>query len=124
MLGFFCLNFVIYFFLTWFPSYLQTARGLNLAELGTLGTLPGLTAIAVGWIVGLNADKLIKKGYDVTLVRKTVMIGGLLAATAVGPQHWSKSVICYALLFCSRLFWTGLCSHWHLVLPCRYRTEL
>jgi len=123
MFGFFCLNFVIYFFLTWFPSYLKTARGLSLAELGTLGTLPGLTAIAVGWIVGINADKLIKKGYDVTLVRKTLVIGGVIAGTAVLAAALAES-ICNALLFCCRLFGTSLCGHRHLVLPCRYCTEL
>jgi hypothetical protein len=26
MTGFFCLNFVIYFFITWFPTYLVQAR--------------------------------------------------------------------------------------------------
>ena len=41
MIGFFCLNFVIYFFITWFPSYLVQARGFSLAQLGTLGLLPG-----------------------------------------------------------------------------------
>ncbi len=45
MLGFFCLNFVIYFFITWFPTYLVQARGFSLAQLGTLGVLPALLAI-------------------------------------------------------------------------------
>ena len=106
MFGFFCLNFVIYFILTWFPSYLKTARGLSLAELGTLGTLPGLTAIAVGWFVGINADKLIKNGYDVTLVRKTLVIGGLIAATAVLAAALAESI--YAMLFFFAVAYSGL----------------
>jgi ACS family glucarate transporter-like MFS transporter len=97
MLGFFCLNFVIYFFLTWFPSYLRDARHLNLAELGTLGTIPGLVAIAAGWCAGLYADKLIRGGVDVTLVRKTVMIGGLLGGAFILPAALVSSV--YAALF-------------------------
>ena len=44
MIGFFCLNFVIYFFITWFPTYLMQARGFSLAQLGTLGLLPGLVS--------------------------------------------------------------------------------
>ena len=32
MLGFFCLNFVIYFFITWFPTYLIKARGFTPAQ--------------------------------------------------------------------------------------------
>ncbi|WP_232662463.1 MFS transporter [Pseudonocardia sp. TRM90224] len=83
MLGFFCLNFVIYFFLTWFPTYLKEARGLDLAQLGTLGTLPGITAIVAAWAAGLYADRLIRRGADVTRVRKTVMVGGLLGGAAI-----------------------------------------
>ena len=37
MIGLFCLNFAIYFFITWFPSYLLQARGFSLASLGTWG---------------------------------------------------------------------------------------
>ena len=47
----FCLNFAIYFFITWFPSYLQEARGFSLARLGTLGMVPGLMGVA-GQLVG------------------------------------------------------------------------
>ena len=47
MIGFFCLNFVIYFFITWFPTYLMQARGFSLAQLGTLGPAarPGLDSL-------------------------------------------------------------------------------
>ncbi|GAA1518698.1 MFS transporter [Kribbella lupini] len=98
MLGFFCLNFVIYFFLTWFPSYLKDARGLDLAELGTLGTLPGITAIVGAWIAGLVADRVIRRGADVTRVRKTVMVGGLLGGAAIVFAAPASSVY-VALLF-------------------------
>jgi MFS transporter, ACS family, D-galactonate transporter len=97
MLGFFCLNFVIYFFLTWFPTYLKEARGLNLAELGTLGALPGMTAIIGGWCAGLFADGLIRGGADVTAVRKTVMVGGLLGGSFILGAAFVSSV--YAALF-------------------------
>jgi ACS family D-galactonate transporter-like MFS transporter len=92
MLGFFCLNFVIYFFLTWFPTYLKDARGFDLLQLGTLGTLPGITAIAGGWAAGLIADRAIKRGADVTKVRKTVMVGGLLGGAAIVFAAMASSV--------------------------------
>jgi ACS family glucarate transporter-like MFS transporter len=97
MLGFFCLNFVIYFFLTWFPSYLKDARGLDLAQLGTLGTLPGITAIIGGWLAGIIADRKIRAGADVTRVRKTVMVGGLLGGAAIVFAASAASV--YLALF-------------------------
>lgn len=97
MFGFFCLNFVIYFFLTWFPDYLKTARGLNLRELGTLGMMPGLVAVAAGWFAGAYADRLIRDGANVTLVRKTVMVGGLLGGAAILPAAFVPSI--YLALF-------------------------
>ena len=66
MLGFFCLNFVIYFFLTWFPSYLKDARGLDLAQLGTLGTLPASPRSPAAGSAGIVADRRIRAGADVT----------------------------------------------------------
>jgi MFS transporter, ACS family, D-galactonate transporter len=92
MIGFFCLNFVIYFFLTWFPSYLRTARGLNLAELGLYGMLPGLAAVVTAWGAGLLADRAIRNGADVTLVRKTVMVGGMLGGAAILPAALVESL--------------------------------
>jgi MFS transporter, ACS family, D-galactonate transporter len=97
MLGFFCLNFIIYFFLTWFPDYLKTARGLSLAQLGTLGTIPGIVAIVVGWCAGLYADRLIRQGVDVTLVRKTVTVGGMLGGGFILGAALVPSL--YAALF-------------------------
>ena len=51
MIGLFCLNFAIYFFITWFPSYLLQARGFSLASLGTLGMAAGADGAswATGW---------------------------------------------------------------------------
>ncbi|MCO4317165.1 MFS transporter [Phyllobacterium sp. 21LDTY02-6] len=106
MIGFFCLNFVIYFFLTWFPDYLKNARGLNLAELGTLGMLPGLTAVVAAWTAGIWADRRIRNGADVTLVRKTIMVGGLLGGAAILPAALVSSV--YSALFFLAISYSSL----------------
>src|SRR6201996_2538881 len=37
MIGMFCLNFAIYFFITWFPSYMLQARGFSLTSFSILG---------------------------------------------------------------------------------------
>ena len=83
MLGFFCLNFVIYFFLTWFPTYLREGRGLDLLSLGTLGAIPGLVAVIGAWTAGAVADRMVARGANVTRVRKTVMVGGMLGGSVI-----------------------------------------
>jgi len=83
MLGFFCLNFVIYFFITWFPSYLVQAHGFSLKSLGTLGTIPALMSIPGGWFGGWVSDALFKRGWSLTAARKTCMVGGMLLSSVI-----------------------------------------
>src|SRR5262249_25785510 len=83
MIGFFCLNFVIYFFITWFPTYLVKARGFSLAQLGTLGLLPGLIAIPSGWLGGFASDALYRRGWSLTAARKTCLVGGMLMSSVI-----------------------------------------
>lgn len=83
MLGFFCLNFVIYFFITWFPSYLIEARGFSLKSLGTLGTLPAIASIPGGWLGGWISDTLVRRGWSLTAARKTCIVGGMLLSSVI-----------------------------------------
>jgi sugar phosphate permease len=83
MLGFFCLNFAIYFFITWFPSYLVETRGFSLKSLGTLGMIPALMAIPSGWLGGWVSDALYRRGWSLTAARKTCMVGGMLMSATI-----------------------------------------
>ncbi len=84
MIGMFCLNFAIYFFLTWFPSYLQEARGFSLARLGTLGMVPGVMGVAGSWGGGYLSDWLLARGWSRTAARKTCLVGGMAMASSIG----------------------------------------
>lgn len=96
MIGMFCLNFAIYFFITWFPSYLLQARGFSLASLGTLGMLPALMAIPGGWLGGYLSDRLIKKGWSSTKARKTCMVAGMLMSSSIAASAYVEGT--YACL--------------------------
>jgi sugar phosphate permease len=98
MIGMFCLNFAIYFFITWFPSYLQEARGFSLARLGTLGMLPGLMGVAGSWFGGYASDWLLSRGWSRTAARKTCLVGGMLLASSIGLSAFVESTyLCLAL---------------------------
>nr|WP_041626832.1 MFS transporter [Stackebrandtia nassauensis] len=93
MLGFFCLNSVIYFFITFFPSYLVDERGFSLLKLGFFGMIPGICAVVSGWLGGWVADRAIRRGVSVTRVRKTVIVvgmvgGSVIIAAVLVPQAW------------------------------------
>jgi MFS family permease len=86
ILGAFGIFYTVWVYLTWLPSYLQTARGFSLAATGWLAALPFLCGVVGvlfgGWLSGV----LVKRGTSVILARKIPIVGGaLLAAVAVLP---------------------------------------
>jgi ACS family D-galactonate transporter-like MFS transporter len=93
MLGFFCLNFVIYFFITWFPSYLVSARHFSLPQLGAFGSIPALIAIPGGWLGGLTGDYLYRRGWSLTRTRKTCLVGGMLVSSVVALAAIAPTVV-------------------------------
>lgn len=57
-LAFFAYNYILFFFLTWFPSYLQRGLNIGLEEVSLINVIPwtfGFVAIAIG---GVIADKI------------------------------------------------------------------
>jgi MFS transporter, ACS family, D-galactonate transporter len=83
MIGFFCLNFIIYFFITWYPDYLVKARHFSLLHLGIYGTIPALVAIVGGWTGGLVADRLVRSGMDLTGARKLCLVSGMAVSSVI-----------------------------------------
>lgn len=93
MFGFFCLNSAIYFFITFFPGYLVRERGFDLLKLGIFGAIPGICAVAFGWLAGYLADRAVQRGASVTRVRKTAIAGGMIGGSvimfaAMVPEAW------------------------------------
>ncbi|MDN7179961.1 MFS transporter [Caballeronia sp. SEWSISQ10-4 2] len=92
MIGLFCLNFAIYFFITWFPSYLLQSRGFSLASLGTWGMLPALLAVPGGWLGGYVSDSLFRRGWSATAARKTCLVLGMLLSSSIALSAFVDSV--------------------------------
>jgi ACS family glucarate transporter-like MFS transporter len=93
MFGFFCLNSAIYFFITFFPSYLVKERGFGLLGLGFFGAIPGICAVLAGWLGGYVADRAVRRGRPVNTVRKVAIAGGLAGGSvimlaALVPEAW------------------------------------
>jgi MFS transporter, ACS family, D-galactonate transporter len=99
MLGFFCANFVFYFYATWFPTYLVQAHGFSLRDLGVIGMIPGLASIPAAWLGGWTSDRLQRAGWSLTAARKVCLVGGLLVSSCIALSAFVQSTtICVALL--------------------------
>jgi predicted MFS family arabinose efflux permease len=91
MLGFFCLNFVIYFFSTWFPTYLIKARGLDLKQMGWIGMIPAGVAVLGGYLGGFVSDRLVRSGLRLSLARKIPLVGGMALSSCIGLSVFVES---------------------------------
>lgn len=92
-IGFGCQSYVIYFFITWFPSYLVDERGFSLLELGLWGSVPGIVAFGGNFLGGWVSDKLVTSGRSVTFARKACIITGLLLSALIGFAGLAPSAV-------------------------------
>jgi sugar phosphate permease len=79
-------GYVIYFRLSWLPSYLVSERGLSMTSMALLGSVP-FWAMAVSSVTGgWSSDRWIRSGADPGKVRKFYSAGGLiLCAVTIVP---------------------------------------
>jgi ACS family D-galactonate transporter-like MFS transporter len=92
--GQFAVNSTLWFFLTWFPTYLVKYRGLNLLTTGLVASIPFLAAFCGLLLSGFLSDFLIKKGVSVGIARKSpVIIGLLLSVSIVGANYVSSTAL-------------------------------
>ncbi|WP_299093736.1 MFS transporter [uncultured Metabacillus sp.] len=83
--AFFAYNYILFFFLTWFPSYLTNARGLSIEEMSVVTVIPwvlGFIGLALGGVV---SDFVYKKVGKALFARKVVLVTCLfLSAVCIG----------------------------------------
>jgi MFS family permease len=78
-LGFSAYNYTFYLLLTWLPSYLSAALGIDLLHSVLYASLPWLIATVTDLAIGgLLVDSLLARGHDGDLVRRAVLIVGML----------------------------------------------
>jgi len=103
VVGLFGANYAWYFMLTWLPQYLLMERHYSTRMMALTGWLP-FCATAVGATIGgCLSDAWIRRGASPTLVRKTLVIGGLtgcavflLPATLAADQVRAMSLLILA----------------------------
>jgi ACS family D-galactonate transporter-like MFS transporter len=87
-IGQFCVNATLWFFLTWFPTYLVQYRGLDFLKSGYLASIPFLSACAGLLLSGFLSDNMISKGKSVNVARKVpIIIGLILSGSIVGANY-------------------------------------
>lgn len=102
IVGHFCVNYSLYFVLSWLPLWLVQQRGFSILAMAKLGAavycVYGVTVVAAGWI----SDRLIDRGASINVVRKAVTISSHagVAVGLVGCALGSPQVVIASLFVC------------------------
>ena len=87
-LGQYCITTLTWFFLTWFPIYLNQARHISIVQVGFLAALPALCGFAGGIAGGFFSDNLLRGGQSLTIARKVpIVLGMTLSMTMIGCNY-------------------------------------
>lgn len=109
-IGQFAVSATLWFFLTWFPTYLTKYRGIEFLESGFLISIPFLAAFAGVLLSGIFSDYLLKKGFSITIARKTpVIVGLVLSSLIIGANYVASNSLVILFLTISFLG-TGFAS--------------
>jgi len=97
-----------YFYIFWFPQYLKSARGFDLAAIGKFAWIPFLTADTGNLIGGACASMLLSLGMRVVKARKLcVLLFAVLMTAAIPAVFASSAVVSIALISTATLGYTG-----------------
>lgn len=115
--GYFCANFVFYFFFNWLFIYLIEARGFKLLEGGWYAALPWMAGALGAFLGGWSCDRLWKRLGPRQACRLlgagALTVSGLFlvaAARAVGPG-WAVALLAVCLAaeqFTDAIYWAAM----------------
>lgn len=90
-IGQYCITTITYFFLTWFPVYLVEQRGMSILRAGLAASLPAVCGFVGGVLGGVFSDRLLKRGYSLTVARKVPIVTGMLLSTSMILCNYTDS---------------------------------
>ncbi|WFA06590.1 MFS transporter [Bacillus sp. HSf4] len=116
--AFFSYNYILFFFLTWFPSYLTTARGLSIHDMSIATVIPwivGFIGLALG---GFISDYIFRITGRQMFSRKAVLVICLLAAAVcigfAGVVSTAVGAVALVALSVFFLYLTGI-TYWAII---------
>nr|WP_329601716.1 MFS transporter [Paraburkholderia antibiotica] len=106
----------LWFFLTWFPTYLVKYRHMDFLKAGFMAAVPFLAAFVGILGSGLLSDWMIRRGVSATVARKVPIVTGLLLSTAIVGANYVDTPAMVIFFMAIAFFGSGFSSiTWVLV---------
>ncbi|MDA8481031.1 MFS transporter [Citrobacter sp. Awk 4] len=116
-LGLACQSYVIYFFITWYPTYLVNERGFSMLQLGFFGVLPGIAGFIGSFVGGWASDKIANSGYGIGVGRKVCIVIGMMLSASIGLAGFATQAWLALALLSLAFFGVSAATSSMLALP-------
>jgi ACS family glucarate transporter-like MFS transporter len=105
-LGQFCITTLTYFFIQWFPGYLEN-RGMSILKVGIIAALPALFGFVGGILGGRFSDSLLKRGRSLSFARKFPIVLGMLCSCIMILCNYVRADWLVVAIMCLAFFGKG-----------------
>ena len=102
--GHFCSNYPFYFMIVWLPLYLVRERHLTMQQMAVKACFYYVAYAVMAPITGAIADACIRRGRDISVVRKAGMLAGhaivalgVVMAGSADPHIWQAGLVVMGL---------------------------
>ncbi|TDK64117.1 MFS transporter [Bacillus salipaludis] len=115
-IGQYAMNTIVWFFLTWFPTYLVEEKGLTLIQTGFAASIPYVGAFFGGLFGGFISDAILKRGKSLAVARKTPIIAGFLLSSSIVLANYTSNISIIIIIMTVSFFAKGMAGiTWSLV---------
>lgn len=105
-MGQFCITTLTYFFIQWFPGYLEH-RGMSIMKVGLVAALPALCGCIGGILGGRLSDLLLKHGFSLSLARKLPIVLGMFLSCIMIACNYVSANWMVIVIMCLAFFGKG-----------------
>ncbi|WP_343717398.1 MFS transporter [Inquilinus sp.] len=117
--AFFGYAYILYFFLSWFPTYLVRAQGLSIGTMGVVNAIPWVVGCLGMVLGGMVCDRLYQRTGNAVFARKLILVGSLaIAAICVALAGVVTGVYGVVALMAVSVFFMYLTAntYWAIIL--------
>jgi ACS family glucarate transporter-like MFS transporter len=105
-IGQFCITTITYFFIQWFPGYLES-RGMSILKVGFVAALPALCGCIGGIFGGRLSDSLLGRGFSLSFARKLPIVLGMLLSCVMIVCNYVRTDWAVVVIMCLAFFGKG-----------------
>src|SRR6202012_5858542 len=110
LIGQFANTSTLFFFLTWFPTYLVEQKHFTLLKAGIMVTIPYLCALIGTMVGGAGSDWMLRRGVATSIARKAPIITGLILSMIIILDNYVSAPALVILFFSIAFFAQGMAS--------------